>query len=153
MTEKSSKRPAGAGVGYLSVMMIFVTLCLTMLAALSCSTAENQRRYSEKSAEYTREYYAADLAAKRVLAEVRDVVSEYGDYTDFMLLAELDGMEAIEYGSVRDGLTVNWKTPVNTSQSIYCEVKFSGGNYKILSWQTVSAADTTEKPLNVWDGE
>lgn len=151
MTEK--KKPAGTGVGYLSVMMIFVTLCLTMLAALSCSTAENQRRYSEKSAEYTREYYAADLAAKEVLAEVYGAVSEYGDYTDFMLLAELDGIEDIEYSSVRDGLTVNWKTPVNDTQSIFCEVKFSGGDYRILSWQTVSSAEFEEKPLNVWSGE
>lgn len=153
MTEKSGKKPAGIGVGYLSVMMIFVTLCLTMLAALSCSTAENQRRYSEKSAEYTKAYYAADLAAKRVLTEVDGIVSGYGDYTDFMLLAELDGMENIGYQNIPGGIAISWKTPVNATQSLSCEVEYTAKGRKITAWSTVSSADTVEKPLNVWSGE
>lgn len=153
MTEKSGKKPAGIGVGYLSVMMIFVTLCLTMLAVLSCSTAENQRSYSRKSAEYTKAYYAADLEAKRTLASVDGVLSGYGDYTDFMLLAELDGMENIGYESVPGGIVISWKTPVNGTQSILCEVKYTPKGRKITAWHTVSSNEPKEKPLNVWSGE
>lgn len=151
--EKKERKPAGIGVGYLSVMMIFVVLCLTMLAALSYSTAANENRYSEKSAEYTKAYYSADLEAKRTLAEVNGVVSGYGDYSDFMLTAELDGMENIEYESVPGGIEVSWSTPINQSQRIFSRVRFSGGSFEIISWRTGSVAETENKPLGVWLGE
>lgn len=150
---KNDRKPAGIGSGYLSIMMIFVVLCLTMLAALSYSTASGENKYSEKSAEYTRAYYAADLEAKRTLAEVDGVVSGYGDYTDFMLTAELDGMENIEYKSVFGGIEVSWSTPINQSQSIFSCVRFSYGGFEIISWRTGSVTETENKPLGVWLGE
>lgn len=151
--EKNDRKPAGIGSGYLSIMMIFVVLCLTMLAALSYSTAAGEKKYSEKSAEYTKAYYAADFEAKRTLAAADGVISEYSDYADFMLTAELDCMENIEYETVSDGIEVSWKTPINQSQSIFCRVRFSGGSFEIISWRTGSAAEDEEKPLNVWLGE
>lgn len=151
--KESERKPAGIGVGYLSIMMIFVVLCLTMLAALSYSTASNENKYSEKSAAYTKAYYTADLEAKRTLAEVDGIVSGYGDYTDFMLTAELDGIENIEYESVFGGIEVSWSTPINQSQSIFSRVRFSGGSFEIISWQTGSVTETEKKPLGVWLGE
>ncbi|MCM1328958.1 MAG: hypothetical protein NC253_05895 [Ruminococcus sp.] len=153
MNGKSGRKPAGIGTGYLSIMMIFVVLCLTMLAALSYSTASGENRYSQKSAEYTKSYYAADLAAKRVLAEVDGVVSGYGDPADFLLLAELDGMENITYENVFGGIEVSWSTPINSTQSIFSRVKFTGEGFEIISWRTGSTAEQSGTTLNVWDGE
>lgn len=148
-----SKRPVGIGTGYLSIMMIFVVLCLTMLAALSYSTAQNERKYSEKSGDYTKAYYAADLEAKRVLAAVDAAASEYSDYTDFMLLAELDGIDGIEYKAFQGGLEISWTTPINNRQSIRSVVEYSAGGYKITDWRTVYADYETSAPLNIWSGE
>ncbi len=150
---KTDSRPAGIGTGYLSLMMIFVTLCLTALAALSLSAAENEKSFSVKSADYTAEYYAADLEAKRTLAEIDSVVSGYPDYMDFMLLAELDEVNGAEYETLPDGLTVRWKTPINDRQDISCGVKFSGGGFEILEWRTVSSGGTEDAPLGIWLGE
>lgn len=150
---KKNRRPAGIGTGYLSLMMIFVTLCLTALAALSFSAAENERKFSERSADYTAEYYAADLEAKRTLAEIDSIVSTYSDYRDFMLLAELDGISGAEYETLPDGLTVSWKTPINDRQDISCTVKFSDGNFEVLNWRTVSSGETEDAPLGIWLGE
>lgn len=150
---RKNSRPAGIGTGYLSLMMIFVTLCLTALAALSFSAAENGRRFSVRSADYTAEYYAADLEAKRTLAELDTVVSGYSDYMDFMLLAELDELNGTEYVTFPDGLEVSWKTPINDRQNISCKVKFSADGFEILDWRTVSAGETEEAPLGVWLGE
>lgn len=150
---KTNRRPAGIGTGYLSLMMIFVTLCLTALAALSFSAAENERKFSARSADYTAEYYAADLEAKRTLAEIDSVVSGYSDYRDFMLLAELDEVNGAEYETLPDGLTVRWKTPINDRQDISCDVKFSGGGFEILEWRTVSSGGTEDAPLGIWLGE
>lgn len=153
MNEKNRRKPAGIGVGYLSIMMIFVVLCLTMLAALSYSTASNENKYSQKSADYTKAYYAADLEAKRTLAAVCGIVSEYGDYTDFMLLAELQGMDNIEYSNIMNGIEINWITPINQSQSILSCVRFSEGGFEIISWRTGLSCEQEAKMLNVWSGE
>lgn len=148
-----SKRPVGIGTGYLSIMMIFVVLCLTMLAALSYSTAQNEQKYSEKSGDYTKAYYAADLEAKRVLAAVDAVASEYDNYTDFMFFAELDEIDGVDYMPLPDGIEISWTTPINNRQSIRAAVKYSAGRYEITDWRTVYAEYETSAPLNVWNGE
>lgn len=148
-----SKRPVGIGTGYLSIMMIFVVLCLTMLAALSYSTAQNEQKYSEKSGDYTKAYYAADLEAKRVLAAVDAVASEYDNYTDFMFFAELDEIDGVDYMPLPDGIEISWTTPINNRQSIRAAVKYSAGRYEINEWRTVYADYETSTPLNVWNGE
>ncbi len=151
--KRGSSRPAGIGTGYLSMMMIFVMLCLTILAALSLSAAESGKRFSERSAEYTREYYAADLAAKERLAEINETVGKYADYSDFMLLAELDGMEDVEYIQTTQGLEVSFLTAINERQNIFCKVMFSDGGFAVLSRRTVSSGEAEEEPLGVWSGE
>ncbi len=148
----NKNRPAGIGTGYLSLMMIFVVLCLTILAALSFSAAENGKKYSVKSAEYTAEYYAADLAAKRVLAEIDEFAAEYDDYSDFMFLAELEKIDGISCDSVIGGVEISWLTEINPRQNIYSRVKYSAGGAEILCWQTVSSGETEQAPLNVWQG-
>ena len=149
---EETKRPAGIGTGYLSIMMIFVVLCLTMLAALSYSAASAEMRYSEKSGDYTREYYAADLEAKRVLAEIDGIAAGYDDYTDFMFLAELEGVEGTECRQLPDGVEISWSTPINERQSIIAAVKYSGRGYTVTEWRTVSSSGFESKPLNVWAG-
>lgn len=151
--DRKNSRPAGIGTGYLSLMMIFVTLCLTALAALSFSAARNEKKFSARSADYTAEYYAADLEAKRTLAETDSIVRGYSDYRDFMLPAELDEVSGVEYENLSDGLAVSWKTPINDRQNISCRVKFSEDGFDILEWRTVSSVETEEAPLGVWLGE
>ena len=153
MNNEENKRPAGIGTGYLSIMMIFVVLCLTMLAALSYSAASAEKRYSDKSGEYTREYYAADLEAKRVLAEIDSIAAEYDDYSDFMFLSELDEIDGAEYEMIPGGVEISWLTPINERQSISSSVKYSGRGYTITEWRTVSSSEFESKPLNVWQGE
>lgn len=152
MNNEENKRPAGIGTGYLSIMMIFVVLCLTMLAALSYSAASAEKRYSDKSGDYTREYYAADLEAKRVLAEIDGIAAEYDDYTDFMFLAELDAVEGTEYRQLPDGVEISWQTQINERQSISAAVKYSGRGYVITEWRVVFSSEFENKPLNVWQG-
>ena len=146
-------RPAGIGTGYLSLMMVFVILCLTMLAALSFSAAESERKYSEKSAEYTKLYYAADSEAKRTLAAVAEIAEEYDDYTDFMFLAELDSMENISYENSPQGVRISWSTAVNERQEIRSAAEVTGKGIEITEWRTVQSGAEEEAPLNVWLGE
>lgn len=154
--EKNVRKPAGIGSGYLSIMMIFVSLCLTMLAALSYSTAAGENRYSEKSAEYTKAYYAADLEAKRTLAAVDNLMSQsplmFDSFDVLQKIEEIDGVigkQGIGYASA------SWYTPINQSQSIYCEVEYTSAGREITAWRTVSSSEREEEkqPLDVWLGE
>ena len=150
---KNNSRPAGIGTGYLSLVMIFVVLCLTMLAALSLSAAESERKYSEKSAEYTKAYYKADTRAKYTLAQIAETVRNYTDYSDFMLLGELDAIEGVSYESRPDGIDISWTTEINDRQSICSEIRITGAGLDIISWRTIQGTVPEETPLNVWDGE
>ncbi|MBQ8787481.1 MAG: hypothetical protein IJZ61_07585 [Oscillospiraceae bacterium] len=150
---KNKTRPAGIGTGYLSLMMIFVVLCLTMLAALSFSAAESERKYSEKSAEYTKSYYDADAAAKRTFAKVAEIAAEYDDYSDFMFLGELDMIDGVSYESTPVGIEISWTTPINDRQNIYSQIKITKSGIDITDWRTIQGNVPEEEPLNVWLGE
>ncbi|MBQ5318727.1 MAG: hypothetical protein J6K17_06505 [Oscillospiraceae bacterium] len=150
---KNNSRPAGIGTGYLSLMMIFVVLCLTILAALSFSAAESEKKYSEKSAEYTKAYYDADTRAKQTYAQIAETVNRYTDYSDFMLLGELDAIEGVSYESYSDRIDISWFTPINDRQSIYSEISISDNGTAVTGWYTIQGDIPEEEPLNVWLGE
>ena len=150
---KNNSRPAGIGTGYLSLMMIFVVLCLMILAALSFSAAESERKYSEKSAAYTKAYYDADTRAKHTLAKVAEAVSDYTDYSDFMLLGELDAIDGISYECYPDRIDINWLTAINDRQSIYSAVSISDNGTAVTQWRTIQGNIPDEEPLGVWLGE
>ncbi len=150
---KNNSRPAGIGTGYLSLMMIFVVLCLTILAALSFSAAKSERTYSEKSAAYTKAYYDADTRAKQTLALISETAGNYTDYSDFMLLGELDSMEGISYESRPDRIDISWTTAINDKQSIYSEISISDNGTAITEWRTIQSNVPEDEPLGVWLGE
>ena len=150
---KNNTRPAGIGTGYLSLMMIFVVLCLTILAALSFSAAETEKKYSEKSAAYTKAYYEADTYAKITYAEITEKVSAYNDFNDFMLLSELDEISGVSYESFPDRIDICWSTPINDRQSIYSAISISDDGTVITDWHTIQGDTPVEEPLNVWLGE
>lgn len=57
------------GVGLPSIIVIFVTLCLTTLAALSLMTASADNKLAEKSAAYSEAYYTALGEAQEWLSQ------------------------------------------------------------------------------------
>ncbi|MBQ8177384.1 MAG: hypothetical protein IJ035_10170 [Oscillospiraceae bacterium] len=150
---KNNSRPAGIGTGYLSLMMIFVILCLTILAALSFSAAKSEKKYSEKSAAYTKAYYDADTHAKQTYAKIAKTVSNYTDYSDFMLLGELDAINGISYEIRPDRIDISWTTAINDKQSIYSAISISDSGTAVTDWRTIQGNIPEEEPLEVWLGE
>ena len=152
MAEKK-KGIIGGGTGYLSLMMIFVVISVSILAALSFSAASNEKKYSEKSAEYTAAYYRADYNGKLFLSEIISAAEGYEALDDFMLTSELEAMGA-ELKEVRpDRLKVSRLQEINERQSIAIEAEIFKGYHKITRWQTVSTAEEQDETLDVWTGE
>lgn len=67
------------------LLLIFLSLCLIIFSLLSLSGASADKTLSQKSADRTKEYYAAVSEANRILAEI-----------DFLLAEELQNAEHAE---------------------------------------------------------
>lgn len=63
------KLKPGVGIGGPSIIMIFVILCLTTLAALALMTANADWKLMQKTAAAAEQFYAADNEAEEILAE------------------------------------------------------------------------------------
>ena len=58
MNKKDRLNTSGLGVGYVSVMIIFAVICLTIFAVLSFSAASSSDGFNERSGDYLKQYYA-----------------------------------------------------------------------------------------------
>lgn len=146
-------------IGTISLMMIFIVLCMVTFAALSLSSAVSDSRSGQKMSVHTEEYYAASNQAEEILAELDGVFSEAyrkaqdrGEY--FSLVSE--GMPDTATVEEKEGLLeVGYQVDVNDSQAIQVQLAVmppqqvqeegAGALYKILSWQEIQTTD--------WEGD
>ncbi len=121
-------------IGGSTLMVIFATLCLTVFALLAISTVQADARLAKQGTDSTLAYYAADLRAEEILAELRA-----GNLPDGVVLTE-DGMYLYD-------------CPLSETQMLRVRVRVSGAEYQILQWQLQSVAEwTPENGLELWDG-
>lgn len=128
-----SKREAPPAIGGSSLLVIFAVLCLTIFALLGLSTVLAEQRLAEASQEAVKNYYAADVRAEEILAQLRQGVA-------------VDGVEI-------NGDTYSYRCVVSEVQELQIEVKIIGSDYEIIRWQVVSTAEWEEEEnLNLWNG-
>lgn len=73
---KASPR-SGLHTGLSTILMMLVTLCLTTFGLLSVSTARADLSLTRKSAEHTRDYYAARLKAQQAFALIDNTLLDW----------------------------------------------------------------------------
>lgn len=158
--KKKTSGFGGMGVGYVSLIMIFAVICLTVLAVLSYQAAGANDILNEKSAAFTREYYAADSRAKEkllLLDKYALTASEGFFESDFTSLCE-EALPEVGLRSVPEGIEASFTEPINERLSMSVSIVFysfpaDGDRYLVKEWKTVSAAaEETDEPLGVWDG-
>ncbi|MBQ9947959.1 MAG: hypothetical protein IJO91_06175 [Oscillospiraceae bacterium] len=147
----------GIGIGYVSIMMVFAVICLTILAVLSFQAADSSNTLTQRNSQFTHEYYAADIKSKEILMQLDNAALEACDsgfFEDvFPELAEKIGDVSIT--PLMDGYSAYYSIPLNNRLSLSVSVKFTDdpdGRFEIQDWKTVSA-DSNNDGLNVWDGE
>lgn len=120
-------------VGGSSLLVIFVVLCLTLLAVLGVSTVQADERLMVASANSVVDYYKADCEAEEILALLRSgVVSE---------------------GVTKEDGRFSYQCEISDVQNLVVEVEVVDGDYRILRWQSSSSATWEEETgLDVWDG-
>lgn len=73
---KTKQGNMGIGVGGVSILAIFVVLCLATLAALSLVSAQADYSLAEKTAGAAAEYYRADTKAEETLAKLIQITKQ-----------------------------------------------------------------------------
>lgn len=118
------------GTGLITILMVFMLLCLITFAVLTLSSARADLRYSEQTAERARNYYAAELRASQRLKEIdEELQATYNE-------KEVNAREQICFTETID------ETSMLEVKLQLCEGKEDDRKrYRIESWQTVSTAE------------
>lgn len=156
MSKKDVSQKVGAGVGYVSVMLIFAVICLAVFAVFSFKAAISSDHLNDRSGEFLKQYYAADSSAKETLSALNDFALESADAFDFeeeleMKARTIDGVSAKRTAW---GVRTSYTVTINERQELAVEILFSAdGKYSIDTWraQNIGSGNSGDG-LNVWDG-
>ena len=145
-------------IGSVSLLMIFIVLCMVTLSALSLSSAVADRNSAERLAIHNTEYYEASAQAEATLNKLQKTLSgilEHStDPADYYKQVET----ACESGTFPDGIVLtesddqpilHFEVPVNGQQSLYVKLQLmdpadSGPErcfWQILAWQEIPTSD------------
>lgn len=158
--KKRMPHGGGIGVGYVSLIMLFAVITLTVLAVLSYQAASANETLNDRSVTFGKEYYAADGRAKEILMKLDECAvsaHESGFFEDGFIeyCEELKGVSAKRSPS---GISVHYSEPLNERMELVVNIIFysdppSQSRYDIEMWKTVPVSDDDESDdLGVWDG-
>lgn len=139
-----------ANIGSVSLLMVFIILCLVTFATLSLSSAAGDYKYSRDTARHNTDYYNACNAAERKLKEIDDILetaysNRPGDYYA-EAAALLKTMEGTTLDFTSDEPVLTFEEKVNEEKALKIVLalnrpdKLSGGFYRVTSWQEISTA-------------
>lgn len=146
-------------IGTISLIMIFIVLCMVTFAALSLSSAASDARAGQKMQAHLEEYYRASNEAETLLAKADRIFADASaaaeNADDFCRLVTEGTSAFAAADSADDGLTLTYQVDINSRQALAVklavrspqQVKAEGADsfYKILSWQVVSTS--------TWEGD
>lgn len=146
MTEQKRERFSPPVLGGGSLLTVFAVLALTVFALLSLSTVRADVRLGDAAARAVTDYYAADVRAQEILAQLRN-----GGAPDGVGMA----LTIVDYAD-RSELIYGYAVPISDTQELQVEVLVNpaDGSYSIRRWQAVAVgAWEYDDTLDVWDGE
>lgn len=156
MNGRKQQKNAGIGVGYITVMIIFAILCLTVFAVLSFRAAGSNDALNDRAGNYLKNYYAADMSAKEILSRLDEIAFELKGSAFFAESFEEEAktIEGVSVKSLPNGCTAEYSVGINNRQSIFASVIFfENGEFKINEWKSITNDTFEDDPgLNVWDG-
>lgn len=171
---KTKKGPASfINIGFSSIVMVFIMICLVTFASLSVLTAHSDYRLSQKVADKTTAYYNADAIAREMLENVDATLYEL--YLNSSTVSDFyESLPTTDFSSnapheVRDIIlnvseeytTLSYEVSITDVQTLHVTLKinypFAGSECftTITRWQTVTEnePDESEEYLNLYTGE
>ena len=164
----ASRNSKGMGTGGVSILIVFVTLCVVIFGTLALLTASSDRSLSERARIATEQYYAADAKAETILA---GIVRLYGETqadglplskTAELLTANFKDV-TVEYDALDPSArpVVAYAVPVDELRTLSVELTLCGPGerfpYLVNCWKITVESTAREEDLNddfsFWDGE
>ena len=156
MRKTENSRKIAMGVGYVSVMLIFAVICLTIFAVLSFKAAISTDSFNERSGDFLKQYYAADSKAKETLSKLNDCMLEAQSsmFFDEAFQESAGAVEGVTVSNAPQGFAASYTVPINDRQELAVNILFdNNGKYTIDQWQSRElSVETSEPNLGVWDG-
>ena len=139
MTEQKAPK---ISIGITSMTVILCVLCLTVFSVLTLSTALSEKKFAEKRASGTENYYAAEVEATKLVNEFMEAVETGEDMNLF----------AAQNGIVRENDIFRFEKTIDEGQNLSVVLRLTD-KVTIEAWQVVSTTDwTPDDSLRVWDG-
>ena len=149
--------------GFLTIIVIFLVICLASVGAAALSVTAGGGRLTEKSEERLHLYREAKNLSEIRLSQVDGCIAEaaYSGLFDMNfeeLISELDFAESSRQG---DYFTVSCSTPIDGSTAVYWEIRVdavpsdSRGSYIMTENRIIYISDDLsedDEHLNVWQG-
>ena len=151
------KKSGGAGIGSVTLIMLFSVLCLTVFSVLSLSSARAELNLTNRYVGSVEGYYEADAFATRIFARLLkagDLAAEAG-----VIKQELDF--DVEVLDNNDGsYEVNYTREIDETLSLIVSLRFTQTDVNvqkwvigIVSWELFDSADwNVDEKIEVWDG-
>ncbi len=169
---KNRRIVTGIGVGAVSMLMIFVLVCLIVFAALSILSANADYSLTKRTAKSLSDYYNADISAQEKLAEIDSKLnimmdsadSETNYLTQCQSLPTMINWIKVEKKTDLNSsvqLVLRYSVTVNDRQALSIALIPSFVNadqkkrYQIIEWQLVNTEEwlPIKEKLNVWSGK
>lgn len=167
------KRVSFINIGFSSIVMVFITLCLVTFAALSILTANSDYQLSKKMAEKTSVYYKADLCAKEAAAFVEtalyklytasdDEETFYSALTCELLSEDIsDEITNFMLTKADEHMEVSYEVPFSGVQTLYVTLSIHYPETEtdtlldITRWQTKTSnePDESENTLHLYGND
>ena len=146
----SNKNTTGVSVGSVSLLVIFLVLCMSIFAVLSLTTARSELRLAEKSAQAVAGYYQADLACMEKMERLQEMLDQGAVTSDLIREAESFGGAA---RLVNGALRIEYAQQIMPGQELQAVFAAENGKVSILSWRAIDVGPwEPDFTLNVWGG-
>ena len=161
---QNKHKPPITNIGSVSLIMIFIVLCMVTFAILSLSESTGDYKFTEKLASHTTDYYTASSQAERALAEIDALLHDAGENViSSETLFYQNVIEAINNASLNDindlaatfdndkVLYISYDVPLGDSQKLYVRLRVNAPQastsaaYTITAWQTLQTDE--------WNGD
>ena len=147
-------------IGTVTLLMVFIILCMITLAALSLSSSSRDAEMGEKSAHRITEYYTASNKAEELLAAIDNAFAHaYGNASNdeeyYRMIREELSSADVNANLTEDTLSVDFQVDINDSQALSVLIDVlprhqvketdAASFYNILSWQVIRTG--------TWEGD
>lgn len=166
------KHSSFINIGFSSIVMVFIMICLVTFATLSVLTAHSDYRLSQKMAEKTNAYYQADAIARNMaenidkeLYQIYLISSSVDAFYHAISAADFSGnapeqVTDLALEVTEETAAISYAVPVSEVQTLHVSLKINYPFAKsecfstITRWQTVTenAPDESDEYLNLYTG-